>query len=94
MGRRYGRRRPWALRGITPELPRGALVRVEGGNGGGRSTLLRLVVTGSPARSAVSALVTAGRSGTVPLPLTALAGALLLAAAAGTAAGLAAARRR
>ncbi|MFB6481696.1 ATP-binding cassette domain-containing protein [Streptomyces virginiae] len=43
VGRRYGRRRPWVLRGITLELPRGALVRVEGGNGGGKSTLLRLV---------------------------------------------------
>ncbi|WP_374776364.1 ATP-binding cassette domain-containing protein [Streptomyces sp. NBC_01310] len=31
------------LRGISLELPRGALVRVEGGNGGGKSTLLRLV---------------------------------------------------
>ncbi len=31
------------LRGITLELPRGALVRIEGGNGGGKSTLLRLL---------------------------------------------------
>lgn len=43
MGRRYGRRRPWILRGVTAELPPGALVRVEGGNGGGKSTLLRVV---------------------------------------------------
>ncbi|MFG2876986.1 ATP-binding cassette domain-containing protein [Streptomyces sp. NPDC048337] len=43
VGRRYGRRRPWVLRGITLELPRGALVRIEGGNGGGKSTLLRIV---------------------------------------------------
>ncbi|MDK9496391.1 ATP-binding cassette domain-containing protein [Streptomyces katrae] len=43
VGRRYGRRRPWVLRGVTAELPAGALVRVEGGNGGGKSTLLRIV---------------------------------------------------
>ncbi|MFJ9945413.1 ATP-binding cassette domain-containing protein [Streptomyces erythrochromogenes] len=43
VGRRYGRRRPWVLRGISLEVPPGALVRVEGGNGGGKSTLLRLV---------------------------------------------------
>ncbi|MGW6978172.1 ATP-binding cassette domain-containing protein [Streptomyces sp. NPDC054932] len=43
VGRRYGRRRPWVLRGVSLELPRGALVRIEGGNGGGKSTLLRLV---------------------------------------------------
>lgn len=47
----------------------------------------------SPARGAVSALVTAARSGTVPLPLTAPAGALLLAAAAGATACLVAGRR-
>ncbi|MGW6978174.1 hypothetical protein ACWGE1_01800 [Streptomyces sp. NPDC054932] len=56
-------------------------------------SLLAWVLAGSPARGAVSALVTAGRSGTVPLPLTALAGALLLAAGAGSAACLVAARR-
>ncbi|MEU9034246.1 ATP-binding cassette domain-containing protein [Streptomyces sp. NPDC048352] len=43
VGRRYGRRRPWVLRGVTAELPAGALVRVEGGNGGGKSTLLRIL---------------------------------------------------
>ncbi|MFJ9766915.1 ATP-binding cassette domain-containing protein [Streptomyces erythrochromogenes] len=43
VGRRYGRRRPWVLRGVCLEVPPGALVRVEGGNGGGKSTLLRLV---------------------------------------------------
>ncbi|MGZ9934039.1 ABC transporter [Streptomyces sp. NC-S4] len=61
---------------------------------GALGSLLALVLAASPARGAVSALVTAGRSGAVPLPLTPLAGALLLAAAAGTTAGLAAARRR
>ncbi|MEV7561808.1 ABC transporter [Streptomyces sp. NPDC089795] len=56
-------------------------------------SLLALVLAGSPARGAVSALVAAGRSGVVPLPLAPLALALLLAAGAGTAACLAAARR-
>lgn len=50
------------LRGITLDLPRGALVRVEGANGGGKSTLLRLLagidapsegrVSGRPRRTA------------------------------------------
>lgn len=31
------------LRGVSLELPPGTLVRIEGGNGGGKSTLLRLV---------------------------------------------------
>ncbi|MEU9299650.1 ABC transporter [Streptomyces sp. NPDC048269] len=56
-------------------------------------SLLAWVLAPSPARAAVSALVTAARSGSAPLPLTALAGALLLAGAAGTAACMVAARR-
>ncbi|MCJ1680525.1 ATP-binding cassette domain-containing protein [Streptomyces sp. APSN-46.1] len=62
VGRRYGRRRPWVLRGVSLELPRGSLVRVEGRNGGGKSTLLRLAagidtptegrITGRPRRTA------------------------------------------
>jgi ABC-type Mn2+/Zn2+ transport system ATPase subunit len=61
VGRRYGLRGPWVLRDVALELPRGALVRVEGANGSGKSTLLRLLagvdrptagrVTGRPAAS-------------------------------------------
>ncbi|GAA3786484.1 ABC transporter [Streptomyces phyllanthi] len=44
--------------------------------------LLALVVTGSPARAAVSALVSGSQTGTVPVPVLPLAGAALLTAAA------------
>ncbi|MEC4019955.1 ABC transporter ATP-binding protein, partial [Streptomyces sp. H27-D2] len=44
VGRRYGLRGPWVLRGVDLELPRQpALLRVEGANGSGKSTLLRLL---------------------------------------------------
>ncbi|WP_333770865.1 ATP-binding cassette domain-containing protein [Streptomyces sp. IBSBF 2435] len=61
VGRRYGLRGPWVLRGVTLEVPAGALVRVEGVNGSGKSTLLRILagadapdagrVSGRPAAS-------------------------------------------
>ncbi|MFD7337298.1 ATP-binding cassette domain-containing protein [Streptomyces violascens] len=44
VGRRYSIGGPWVLRGIDLDLPGGALVRVEGVNGTGKSTLLRLLV--------------------------------------------------
>ncbi|MFJ3513679.1 MULTISPECIES: ABC transporter [unclassified Streptomyces] len=56
-------------------------------------SLLAWVLPFSPARGAVSALVTASGPGPVPLPFASLAGALLLAAAAGTTACVVAARR-
>lgn len=62
VGRRYGPRGPWVLRGVRCELPGAALVRVAGGNGSGKSTLLRLLagidapsagrITGRPRRTA------------------------------------------
>ncbi|MFE2331962.1 MULTISPECIES: ABC transporter ATP-binding protein [Streptomyces] len=43
VGRRYGIRGPWVLRGVDLGVPPGTLVRVEGTNGTGKSTLLRLL---------------------------------------------------
>ncbi|OSC62304.1 ABC transporter ATP-binding protein, partial [Streptomyces sp. 4F] len=43
VGRRYGIRGPWVLRGVDLGVPPGALVRIEGTNGTGKSTLLRLL---------------------------------------------------
>ncbi|WUW20898.1 ATP-binding cassette domain-containing protein [Streptomyces sp. NBC_01463] len=62
MGRRYGLAGPWVLRGVDLGLPARTLVRVEGANGTGKSTLLRLLagtdaptegrITGSRPRTA------------------------------------------
>lgn len=43
VGRRYGLRGPWVLRGVDLTLAPGTLSRVEGANGTGKSTLLRLL---------------------------------------------------
>ncbi|MFH9734062.1 ATP-binding cassette domain-containing protein [Streptomyces sp. NPDC017260] len=43
VGRRYGIRGPWVLRGVDLGVEPGTLVRVEGTNGTGKSTLLRLL---------------------------------------------------
>jgi ABC-type multidrug transport system ATPase subunit len=43
VGRRYGIRGPWVLRGVDLGVVPGTLVRVEGTNGTGKSTLLRLL---------------------------------------------------
>lgn len=42
VGRRYGRRGPWILRGVALAVEAGALVRIGGPNGSGKSTLLRI----------------------------------------------------
>ncbi|GHH81251.1 ABC transporter ATP-binding protein [Streptomyces capitiformicae] len=43
VGRRYGFRGPWILRGVDLAVAPGALIRVEGANGTGKSTLLRVL---------------------------------------------------
>jgi ABC-2 type transport system ATP-binding protein len=43
VGKRYGVRQPWIVRGFSAGLPAGQLVRVTGRNGSGKSTLLRVV---------------------------------------------------
>ncbi|MCW8378313.1 ABC transporter ATP-binding protein [Streptomyces justiciae] len=43
VGRRYGLRGPWVLRGIHLTLTPGTLTRMEGPNGTGKSTLLRIL---------------------------------------------------
>jgi ABC-2 type transport system ATP-binding protein len=43
VGKRYGVRQPWVVRGVCADVPAGRLIRVEGRNGSGKSTLLRVV---------------------------------------------------
>jgi ABC-type multidrug transport system ATPase subunit len=43
VGKRYGLRQPWVVRGVTQDVAAGKLIRVEGPNGSGKSTLLRMV---------------------------------------------------
>ncbi|CAL9589418.1 ABC transporter ATP-binding protein [Streptomyces sp. enrichment culture] len=43
VGRRYGLRGPWVLRAVDLDLRPGTLTRVEGRNGTGKSTLLRVL---------------------------------------------------
>ncbi|MFF5496970.1 ATP-binding cassette domain-containing protein [Streptomyces aquilus] len=43
VGRRYGLRGPWVLRGVHLTLAPGTLTRIEGPNGTGKSTLLRIL---------------------------------------------------
>ncbi len=63
VGRRYRMRGPWVLRDVDLDVPSRALLRIEGPNGTGKSTLLRLLagidsptagrVTGRPATAYV-----------------------------------------
>jgi ABC-2 type transport system ATP-binding protein len=43
VGKRYGVRQPWVVRGVSADLRAARLVRVSGRNGSGKSTLLRVV---------------------------------------------------
>ncbi|MEV0276358.1 ATP-binding cassette domain-containing protein [Streptomyces sp. NPDC050610] len=43
VGRRYGLGGPWVLRGVDLDVPPRSLLRIEGANGTGKSTLLRLL---------------------------------------------------
>ncbi|MER6145478.1 ATP-binding cassette domain-containing protein [Streptomyces sparsogenes] len=43
VGRRYGLRGAWVLRGVDLDVRPGSLIRVTGGNGSGKSTLLRML---------------------------------------------------
>ncbi|WP_030338731.1 ABC transporter ATP-binding protein [Streptomyces sp. NRRL S-1022] len=43
VGRRYGIRGPWVLRGVDLVVAPGTLTRIDGANGTGKSTLLRLL---------------------------------------------------
>jgi ABC-type multidrug transport system ATPase subunit len=43
VGKRYGFRQPWVVRDVDLEIRPGALVRLEGRNGTGKSTLLRVI---------------------------------------------------
>lgn len=43
VAKRYGFRQPWVVRDVSLEIPAGGLVRLEGRNGTGKSTLLRVI---------------------------------------------------
>jgi ABC-type Mn2+/Zn2+ transport system ATPase subunit len=55
VAKRYGVRSPWVVRDINIEIPPGGLIRFEGRNGSGKSTILRVIAgVSEPSRGGVS----------------------------------------
>jgi ABC-2 type transport system ATP-binding protein len=55
VGKRYGVRLPWVVRDVNLEIGPGALVRLEGRNGTGKSTLLRVIAgVSAPSKGSVA----------------------------------------
>ena len=55
VAKRYGFRLPWVVRDVSLEIPAGGLVRFEGKNGNGKSTLLRVIAgVTEPSRGGVT----------------------------------------
>jgi ABC-2 type transport system ATP-binding protein len=61
VGKRYGARQPWVVRDVTAQLRAGELIRLDGRNGTGKSTLLRVVAgVTRPSRGRVTGRPRAG----------------------------------
>ncbi len=61
VAKRYGFRQPWVIRDVSLEIRPGALVRLEGRNGTGKSTLLKVIAgVAVPTRGTVTGRVTTG----------------------------------
>jgi ABC-2 type transport system ATP-binding protein len=55
VGKRYGFALPWVIRDVSLEIPAGGLVRFEGKNGSGKSTVLRVIAgVSEPSRGTVT----------------------------------------
>ncbi len=55
VAKRYGIRSPWVVRDVSLEIPPGGLVRFEGKNGSGKSTILRVIAgVSEPSRGGVT----------------------------------------